>query len=106
MPILGLCQWRTIPIRRPAPTMARRLPVPDKADYGPNNATVDNGYYRKNRKCLAADNAPFSVKGNSAQRRQLLVSRLPDISNNVGPVKLFLSTLVRALRRVVFVVLL
>jgi len=31
MPILGLCQWRTIPTRRPAPTIARRLPVPDKA---------------------------------------------------------------------------
>jgi len=44
MPILGLCQWRTIPTRRPAPTIARRLPVPDKADYGPNNASVDDGY--------------------------------------------------------------
>src|SRR5271170_1758053 len=29
---------------------------------------------------------------------------LPDISNNVGPVKLFLSALLRPLRRVVFVV--
>src|SRR5271170_1244449 len=29
---------------------------------------------------------------------------LPDISNNVGPVKLFLSALLRSLRRVVFVV--
>ena len=44
MPILGLCQWRTIPTRKPAPTIARRLPVPDKADYGPNNASVDDGY--------------------------------------------------------------
>src|SRR6184192_1730866 len=43
MPILGLCQWRTIPTRRPAATIARRLPVPDKADYGPNNASVDDG---------------------------------------------------------------
>jgi len=24
--------------------IARRLPVPDKADYGPNNASVDDGY--------------------------------------------------------------
>jgi hypothetical protein len=29
---------------------------------------------------------------------------LPDISNNVGPVKSFLSALLRSLRRVVFVV--
>jgi len=44
MPILGLCQWRTIPTRRPAPTIARRLPVPDKANYDPNNASVDDGH--------------------------------------------------------------
>jgi hypothetical protein len=44
MPMLGLCQWRTIPTRRLAPTIARRLSVPDKADYGPNNASVDDGY--------------------------------------------------------------
>jgi hypothetical protein len=30
---------------------------------------------------------------------------VPDISNNVGPVKSFLSALLRSLRRVVFVVL-
>jgi hypothetical protein len=31
--------------------------------------------------------------------------RLPDISNNVGPVNYFLSALLRSLRRVVFLVL-
>ncbi len=35
----------------------------------------------------------------------LEITRLPDISNNVGSVKLFLSTLLRSLRRVVFLVL-
>ena len=30
---------------------------------------------------------------------------LPDISNNVGPVKYFVSVLLRSLRRVVFLVL-
>lgn len=61
MPILGLCQWRTIPTRRPAPAIARRLPVPDKAGYGPNNAGVDDGYP------LESVNAGFGGRASTIQ---------------------------------------
>src|SRR5580692_9729703 len=49
--------------------------------------------------------APSSRRGVFSLDSPLYRTRLPDISNNVGPVKSFLSALPRSLLRVVFLVL-